>query len=83
MGMRPLFVKIKCELGKTYEVADQLVETIEETSEVYSVSGDYDILAKFYLGADADVGHFVAEKVQTVPHIKDTFTMITFKVFSK
>ncbi len=81
--MRPLFVKIKCELGKTYEVADQLVETIEETSEVYSVSGDYDILAKFYLDADADVGRFVAEKVQKVPHIKDTFTMITFKVFSK
>ncbi|MBW7835420.1 MAG: Lrp/AsnC ligand binding domain-containing protein [Sphingomonadales bacterium] len=80
--MRPVFVFIKCELGKTYEVADQLVDTIEEVSEVYSVSGQYELLAKFNLEDDQDIGHFVCEKVQKLPHIKDTFTLISFKVFT-
>ena len=79
--MKPIFVMIKCELGKAYAVADELVQTVEETSEVYSTSGQYDLIAKFYLGDDADTGHFVNEKVHAIAGIKDTFTLITFKAF--
>ena len=32
--MKPLYVQIKCELGRAYEVADALIDTLEETSEV-------------------------------------------------
>ena len=42
---------------------------------------DYDLLAKFYVEAGTDIGHFVNEKVQTLPGIKDTYTIITFKAF--
>lgn len=80
--MRPIFLMIKCELGKAYAVADALADNIEETSEVYSVSGRYDLLAKFNLDDDMDIGRFVCEKVQVLPHIADTFTMISFKVFT-
>jgi DNA-binding Lrp family transcriptional regulator len=45
------------------------------------MAGDYDILAKFHVDAGIDVGHFVAEKVQTIPDIADTRTLITFKAF--
>ena len=38
--MKPLYVQIKCELGRAYEVADALIDTLEETSEVYSTSGE-------------------------------------------
>jgi len=31
--------------------------------------------------AAADIGHFVNEKVQTIPGILDTRTIITFKAF--
>ena len=41
----------------------------------------YDILAKFYVAKDADIGHFVGEKVQPIPGIVDTRTIITFKAF--
>lgn len=80
--MRPIFLMIKCELGKAYAVADDIVDRIPETSEVYSISGQYDLLAKFNLEDDQDIGHFVCDKVQVLPHIKDTFTMISFRVFT-
>jgi hypothetical protein len=38
-------------------------------------------LAKFYVDKDIDIGHFVGEKVQTIPGIVDTRTVITFKAF--
>jgi DNA-binding Lrp family transcriptional regulator len=78
--MTPFFVQIKCELGKAYEVANALAEA-EIASEVYSTAGDYDLLAKFYVEAGTDIGHFVNEKVQPLPGIKDTYTIITFKAF--
>ena len=79
--MTPFFVQIKCELGKSYEVANQLAEA-EIASEIYSTAGDYDLLVKFYVDAGTDIGHFVNEKVQRIPGIKDTHTIITFKAFT-
>lgn len=80
--MKAVFVMIKCELGTAYDVASKLVEQIEQTSEVYSISGQYDLLAKFYLETDSDIGRFITSKVQTMPHVKDTYTIITFNAFT-
>jgi hypothetical protein len=38
-------------------------------------------MVKCYLPEEADIGHFVTEKVQTLPGIADTFTLIGFKAF--
>lgn len=78
--MKPFFVLIKCRLGKAYEVASALAEA-EIASEIYSTAGDYDLLAKFYVEADADIGHFVNQQVHPIPDIVDTKTIITFKAF--
>jgi DNA-binding Lrp family transcriptional regulator len=78
--MIPFFVQIKCQLGKAYDVANQLADA-EIASEIYSTAGDYDLLVKFYVDRDTDIGHFVNEKVQTIPGIQDTRTIITFKAF--
>lgn len=80
--MKTIFVMVKCDLGRAYAVADEAVQNLEEVSEVYSVSGQYDLLMKCYLGDAADIGHFVTERVQALPGIKDTFTIIAFKAFS-
>lgn len=80
--MRTIFVKIKCELGKAYDVAAAVVEEVEEASEVHSTSGDYDLLVKCYLADDDDVGRFVTDRLQTLPGVKDTFTLIAFKAFA-
>jgi DNA-binding Lrp family transcriptional regulator len=79
--MTPFFVQIKCELGKAYQVANQLAEA-EIASEIYSTAGDYDLLVKFYVDAGTDIGHFVNEKVHCIPGIRDTYTIITFKAFT-
>ncbi|MBV8393369.1 MAG: Lrp/AsnC ligand binding domain-containing protein [Alphaproteobacteria bacterium] len=79
--MQTIFVMVKCELGRAYEVADEAVG-IEQVSEVYSTSGEYDLLMKCYLPDTTDIGHFVTSKVQTLAGVKDTFTLITFKAFS-
>jgi len=78
--MTPFFVQIKCELGKSYQVANELAEA-EIASEIYSTAGDYDLLVKFYVEEKTDIGHFVNEKVQSIPGIRDTYTIITFKAF--
>ena len=80
--MRAIFVQMKCQMGHAYRVAQLAVDTIEELSEIYSTSGQYDLLGKFYLAADQDIGLFVVEKVQTVAGVKDTYTIQTFNAFS-
>jgi DNA-binding Lrp family transcriptional regulator len=80
-AMTPFFVQIKCELGKAYQVANELAES-EIASEIYSTAGDYDLLVKFYVDAGTDIGHFVNEKVHCIEGIKDTYTIITFKAFT-
>lgn len=79
--MKPVFVMVKCELGKAYEVAESISEEIEEVSEVYSISGTYDLLVKFYLTEGQDLGRFVNESLHSQAHIKDTLTVVTFNVF--
>jgi len=78
--MIPFFVQIKCQLGKSYEVADRLADA-EIASEVYSTAGEFDLLVKFYVDEGTDIGHFVNEQVQRIPGIQDTRTIITFKAF--
>lgn len=78
--MRPFFMQIKCELGRTYEVATEIADA-EIASEIYSTAGDFDLLVKFYVPTDADIGQFVAETVQKFAGIKDTRTIICFKAF--
>ena len=78
--MKAFFVQIKCELGKSYEVATAIADA-EIASEIYSTAGAYDLLVKFYLEENQDIGHFVSERVQTIPGIKDTTTIITFRAF--
>ena len=80
--MQTIFVMVKCELGRAYEVADAAVQSIEQVSEVYSISGQYDLIMKFHLDQEVDVGRFVTTSVQTLPGVKDTFTVISFKAFT-
>jgi DNA-binding Lrp family transcriptional regulator len=78
--MKPFFVQIKCELGKAYEVATALADA-EIASEIYSTAGAFDLLVKFYLEEGEDIGHFINEKVHSIPGIRDTYTITTYRAF--
>jgi len=78
--MRAYFVRIKCELGQSYAVADHLAE-LEIASEIHSTAGSFDLLVKFYLEEEVDVGRFVNENVHGIDGIRDTETLVTFRAF--
>jgi DNA-binding Lrp family transcriptional regulator len=80
--MRAIFVMIKCEMGQAYRVAQVVADTVTELSELYSTSGQYDLLGKFYLEPRQDTGKFVTETLQSIGGVKDTYTLITFNAFS-
>lgn len=78
--MKPVFVQLRCVPGKTYEVADELFAR-EIVSELYSTSGDFDLLAKIYIPSDTDVGKFINDNVANVPGIVRSLTTLTFTAF--
>ena len=78
--MRCVFVQFRCHPGKTYEVADAVYDR-EVVSELYSTSGEYDLIAKIYIPEDADVGHWLNEKLFDIPGISRTLTTMTFRAF--
>jgi DNA-binding Lrp family transcriptional regulator len=79
--MRAIYVMIKCDMGQVYKVAQVAADTIDELSELHSTSGQYDLLGKFYLDSNQDTGLFVTERLQTIPGVKDTYTIVTFNAF--
>jgi len=78
--MQCLFVQIRCRPGTTYAVADEIVQR-EIHSELYSTSGDFDLIAKYYVEKEDDVGLFINEKVANIEGIERTLTTLTYKAF--
>jgi len=78
--MRCVFVQFRCQPGKTYEVADAIYAR-EVVSELYSTSGEYDLIAKVYIPDEADVGHWLTGALFDIPGISRTLTTMTFKAF--
>lgn len=75
-----VFVQIRCKPGTTYRVAEDIALR-EIHSELYSTSGEYDLLMKLYIPEGADVGKFINEELLGVAGIERTLTTMTFKVF--
>ena len=75
-----VFVQIRCKPGTTYSVAEEIALR-EIHSELYSTSGDYDLLMKLYIPEGADVGKFINENLLRIDGIERSLTTMTFKVF--
>ena len=78
--MQCFFVNFKCHLGHAYDVADALADS-ELASEIYSTSGEWDLMAKFYVSEDVDIGRFVNQNLHQIAGIERTLTTLTFKAF--
>lgn len=63
------------------ETAQQLVD-IPEVSEVYSVAGDYDLVAIVRVRRHEDLAEVVTTKLAPLDGITRTNTMIAFRTFS-
>lgn len=78
--MKCVFVQIQCHPGKTYAVADEIA-LMELHSELYSTSGEFDLLVKLYIPSDKDIGLFLSDSIFKVPGITRTLTTMTFNAF--
>ena len=78
--MQCFFVQFRCQLGRAYDVATALADS-ELASEIYSTSGEYDLLAKFYVDGEVDIGRFINSQVHAIEGIERTLTTLTFKAF--
>ena len=75
-----VFVQIRCTPGTTYKVAEEIALR-EIHSELYSTSGEWDLLVKLYIPEGSDVGHYINEQLADVPGIERPLTTLTFKAF--
>ena len=75
-----VFIQLRCKPGTTYEVANEVVLR-ELHSELYSTSGNYDLLLKLYVDENDDVGKFVNDNLLDIPNIERSLTTLTFKAF--
>jgi DNA-binding Lrp family transcriptional regulator len=78
--VRAVFVMLKVEPGSLRKVAEAIAD-LEIVSEMYSVVGDYDLLAKIYVDSFDDLAEIVNDRIQGVPHIRETKTVITFDAY--
>ncbi len=75
-----VFVQLRCKPGTTYRVADEIMLR-EIHSELYSTSGDHDLLLKLYIPSDQDVGKFINDKLLDIEGIERSLTTLTFRAF--
>ena len=75
-----VFVQLRCKPGTTYDVANKIVLR-EMHSELYSTSGDFDLLLKVYVSDDEDIGKYINEKLLDIEGIERSMTTLTFNAF--
>lgn len=63
--------------------AARAVADIEGVAEVYSVSGDWDLVAIVRVPQWETIAEVVAEKLAKVPGLERTYTLVAFRVYSK
>jgi len=75
-------VLIKAETDKVPELAQTMAE-LEGVSEVFSVAGQYDLVALVRVRENEDLARVISEKMRKLPGITGSETLISFKVYSK
>jgi DNA-binding Lrp family transcriptional regulator len=75
-------VMINCEVGKVHSVSQALVD-LEGVAEVYSISGEYDILAMIRVKEYDSLAQVVSEEIARVDGITRTNTHMAFRLYSK
>ena len=76
------FILIKAERTKIKEAAEKLAD-IDAISEVYSVSGRYDLVAVVRVKTNDDLADLVTDELADVDGIEHTETMMAFRVYSR
>lgn len=75
-------VLIRSETDQVSELAATLAD-LDGVSEVFSVAGQYDLVALVRVRENEDLARVISEKMRKLPGILSSETLIAFKVYSK
>ncbi|GAA5151457.1 Lrp/AsnC ligand binding domain-containing protein [Nocardioides marinquilinus] len=75
-------VFVKAEVDRIPEVAEAIA-ALEGVTEVYSVTGQIDLVAMVRVRRHDDVAHVVADQLNKVEGVKETETHIAFRAYSR
>ena len=75
-------VMINCEKGKVQSVAEALLD-VEGVAEVYSVTGEWDIMAMIRVKEYDSLATVVPQDMANIPGITGTNTRMAFRCYSK
>ncbi len=75
-------VLINVQRGQVNETAEALLE-IEGVAEVYSVTGEYDLVALLRLKHYEDLAEVVTARMVKLPAITKTHTLMAFQCYSR
>jgi DNA-binding Lrp family transcriptional regulator len=75
-------ILINAERTKINEVAEQIAG-LDGISEVYSVSGNYDLIAIARVASNEELADLVTKKLLGINSILKSETMLAFKAFSR
>ncbi len=75
-------VFVKAEVARIPEVAEQIA-ALDGISEVYSVTGQIDLIALVRVRAHDDIAAVVADQLNKVPGVTETETHIAFRAYSR
>lgn len=80
--MFTFIILLNVESNKVTEIAEHLA-SMPEISEVYSVTGIYDLVAIVRTKTNDDVAALVTDRMGAIEGIEKTDTMLAFKAFSQ
>ncbi|GAA4093833.1 MULTISPECIES: Lrp/AsnC family transcriptional regulator [Actinomadura] len=75
-------VFVKTDVARIHEVAEA-VAALENVSEVYSVTGEYDLIAMVRVRRHEELNDVIPGRLNKVPGILDTETHIAFRTYSQ
>ena len=75
-------VLVTCEVDQIPSTAQALVD-LDGVSEVYSVAGDWDLVAILRVRDHDDLAVVVTERIRALEGIAQTQTMIAFRTYSR
>jgi DNA-binding Lrp family transcriptional regulator len=75
-------VLIRCEIDEITEAAETIA-AIDGVSEVYSVAGEFDLVAIVRVHAHDDLARVIPSGIAKVEGVAQTETLIAFQVFSR
>jgi DNA-binding Lrp family transcriptional regulator len=75
-------VLIKTSVDRIPEIAEQIA-SLENVSEVFSVTGTYDLIAMVRVNQHEDLAEVIPGRISKIPGVEGTDTHVAFRTYSQ